>query len=403
MSGGSSGGSGTGSSANVYEPAGQGTADYNWNQILQPLINQSIAGTSPGAAYYPQAQMATQNYITQNPSADIYYGTAQQAPQLGANINATAGSNINALESGIGQLSALQPSIAGSAGTPAYGTAAAGANTGAAGGTNLMGAAGQVLSTGFDPQQALYNQQSSNALNSQNAINAMSGVAGTPYGAGVTGQNQQLFNQNWLNQQLGRQQSALGSAAPAYTAGEALTQAPLNTQNNQLSLINSLLGSNLGSIAGAGTSAMNLGTGGMEALLAGGAAPYNASNAIGQNDLSALSNLVNLGNTQYQLPESVLNNLQSYMGLGQSASQIANSIDQTQNQQLASIGSGIGTGTSLGLNALGLNNGGLGTALGIGDGAASDASLFNPGAVADTTFNPSGFGAAALPFALGGS
>ena len=58
MSGGSSGGSGTGSSANVYEPAAQGTADYNWNQILQPLINQSAnagAGT-PGGTYYPQAQ-----------------------------------------------------------------------------------------------------------------------------------------------------------------------------------------------------------------------------------------------------------------------------------------------------------------------------------------------------------
>ena len=249
-----------------------------------------------------------------------------------------------------------------------------------------MGAADQVLSTGFDPQQALYNQQSSNALNQQNAINAMSGIAGTPYGAGVTGQNQQLFNQNWLNQQLGRQQGALSSAAPAYAAGQTLTQAPLSTQNNQLSVLNQLLNSqntagsvgagalaNLtGATSTAGTGAANLGTSALNTLLAGTNAPYAASNAVGTNDLTALGNLINIGNSQYQLPQSVLGNLQSYMGLGQSASSTANQIDAAQNNQLASIGSGLGTAGSLGLGAY--NAGLFGSAA-----APAAASLLIPG------------------------
>lgn len=402
MSGGSSGGSGTGSSANVYEPAAQGTADYNWNQILQPLINQAAnagAGT-PGGIYYPQAQSATQNYITQNPSASEYYGTSQLAPSLGSDVNATAGQDINSLQTDIGQLSSLNPSLTanafnpqygadvGAAGLsgPAYGTAMAGSNQAASAGQGLMGAANQVLSTGFDPQQALYNQQSSNALNQQNAINAMSGIAGTPYGAGVTGQNQQLFNQNWLNQQLGRQQGALSSAAPAYAAGQTLTQAPLSTQNNQLSVLNQLLNSqnsagalganalagNAGAAGSAATNSYNLGSGGLNTLLAAGQAPYSASQTIGTNDLTALGNLINIGNSQYQLPQSVLGNLQSYMGLGQSASSTANQIDAAQNNQLASIGSGLGTAGSLGLGAY--NAGLFGSAA-----APAAASLLIPG------------------------
>ena len=252
-----------------------------------------------------------------------------------------------------------------------------------------MGAANQVLSTGFDPQQALYNQQSSNALNQQNAINAMSGIAGTPYGAGVTGQNQQLFNQNWLNQQLGRQQGALSSAAPAYAAGQTLTQAPLSTQNNQLSVLNQLLNSQ--NTAGSRServrwqigrgAASNRGDGSRTILalvalntLLGPARtrPMPPRTTVGTNDLTALGNLINIGNSQYQLPQSVLGNLQSYMGLGQSASSTANQIDAAQNNQLASIGSGLGTAGALGLGAY--NAGLFGSAA-----APAAASLLIPG------------------------
>lgn len=457
MSGGSSGGSGTGSSANVYEPAAQGTADYNWNQILQPLINQSAnagAGT-PGGTYYPQAQ-GDLNAITNNPWMNTYLGGAVQASGQSGAINNQSLSDAGLLQNLAGiDAGPANAAIINNAFNPEYGAliqnaglntgaytqaaegsqlganlgtgligaaqllasggaspvSSAGAGQAAAAGQQLMGAGGQILSSGFDPQQAMYNQQSSNALNQQNAINAMSGIAGTPYGAGVTGQNQQLFNQNWLNQQLGRQQSAASAAgaadttggaltqmpltnylsqvqaaAPLGSAGQTLTQAPVSTQNNQLSVLNQLLNSqntagsvgagalaNLtGATSAAGTGAANLGTSALNTLLAGTNAPYAASNAVGTNDLTALGNLINIGNSQYQLPQSVLGNLQSYMGLGQSASSTANQIDAAQNNQLASIGSGLGTAGALGLGAY--NAGLFGSAA-----APAAASLLIPG------------------------
>lgn len=78
----------------------------------------------------------------------------------------------------------------------------------------------QILATGFDPQNALRNREEGTMLDRQNAINAMNGVAGTPYAAGVTGDASRNFGLEWLDRQLGRQATAAGTAANLTGAAE---------------------------------------------------------------------------------------------------------------------------------------------------------------------------------------
>jgi hypothetical protein len=82
--------------------------------------------------------------------------------------------------------------------------------------SNLNQGAQQLLQTGMDPQQALYNRTAQRVLDQQRAVNALSGVGTSPYGAGVTGQAMENFNIDWQNQQLARQQAALQGAGTAY-------------------------------------------------------------------------------------------------------------------------------------------------------------------------------------------
>ena len=66
----------------------------------------------------------------------------------------------------------------------------------------------QILQTGFDPQSQLYNRTAGQVSDQSNAINAMSGVAGTPYGAGLSDMNMRNFNIDWQNNLLNRERTA---------------------------------------------------------------------------------------------------------------------------------------------------------------------------------------------------
>jgi hypothetical protein len=209
-------------------------------------------------------------------------------------------------------------------------------------------AGAQALNTAFDPQQSLYNAQSGQLQDQQNAINAMSGVAGTPYGAGVTGQNMQNFNNQWLNQALARQgQGAQTYGAIGQGAGQDLSVA--------------------GNLA---TTGANLGTTGLNTIAQTSGLPYSAANAQGANSLNALSSYVPIGNSQYQIPQQALSDALSYMGYGTAASQLAGNLGQMGTNQLYQGLGGIGTGLGL---ATGAN------ALGGGAGAADASTFFNPG------------------------
>lgn len=129
-------------------------------------------------------------------------------------------------------------------------------------GGSLAGQAQSALSpTAFNPAQ--YSQQYQQMLDQTNAINAMNGVSGTPYGAGVANTASQNFNNNWNQQQIGLENTAantastlLGAGTNAATAGTALGQSiatlPLNEQQQAIQDYLNYLGG--------GTAAANAGT-----------------------------------------------------------------------------------------------------------------------------------------------
>lgn len=505
------------------EAAGLPNQYGGWaSQIMAPASGmQQEAAMLPG---WGMMQAAT----TEAP-VGFLQNLAYQAPAQAAAYAGGALAPVNTLYGQIGTLqgqqSALSPLVGQAAGTFAP----------------LTQAAQTILNAGYDPQNALFNRTQQQVLDQSNALNAMSGVANSPYGAGVTGQNLSNFDINWQNNLLNRMSTAAGAAQGLYgqalgglgtagslagqigglgtqigglgstigglygTAGNLMNQgygaaanlsgqagnlmsaggaqylnalAQQNTLNqgaaslfgqganvygqglqlqntlnqgaanlfgqganiyNQgLNTASSLLGqsTNLAGAAGqlaqlgelpqqyytqnlmqqlqpallaaqaaqAGTSAFGnlVGAAGSAYGQAGNllnnyvqgaqsvnAAPYNLYQAMQGNNLAAIGQGINLGNQQYQLPENLMGNAQAYMGLGQSASSIANQIAAQnyaeQQQSLGNIGSLIGFGSmgsglfgGGGLLGTGLLAGGLGAT-----GTAGDLGAF--GSMADFT------------------
>jgi hypothetical protein len=70
----------------------------------------------------------------------------------------------------------------------------------------------QALTTAFDPQQALFAKQFQQQQDQQNVTNAQNGVAGTPYGAGLSQQGNQNFDIAWQQAQLQNQATGANTA-----------------------------------------------------------------------------------------------------------------------------------------------------------------------------------------------
>lgn len=93
------------------------------------------------------------------------------------------------------------------------------ANQWAAQGPQMFNYANQVMQTGFDPQDALYNKTRGNVQDQMRASQGARGVDMTPYGAGLENQGMSDFNINWENQQLQRQAMASQAAAGLFGQG----------------------------------------------------------------------------------------------------------------------------------------------------------------------------------------
>ena len=124
-----------------------------------------------------------------------------------------------------------------------------------------IGAAGQILQTGFDPQQALYNRTAQQVAEQSRAGVSAAGLGATPWGAGVTGQNMSDFNINWNAAQLGRQTEAAkaaqglyagagGAGINAFNLGNTATLAGVNASSLPWGIQNAILGAQLGGLGG---------------------------------------------------------------------------------------------------------------------------------------------------------
>lgn len=272
----------------------------------------------------PAGSTGTGTGDTANVYAPQYQPQADQslwqtlAPLLGASANAGAGT-----PGGVAYPQAQNEVSNFLTGSPYATQALTGAQTGASlglpGAQAISTGAGDVLNTGFDPQSALFNRTQQEVTDQSNAANAMAGVGQTPYGASVTSNALGNFDINWQQQQQQQQAAALGAATGAYPAATSL----------------------------AASSA---------------ALPYSTGANIASNALQGLGSQVNLGNSQYALPQQAIADLQSYMGTGQQASQISGQLGalglQEEQNSLSGIGSLFGSlfGSSVGQGFQGIGS-----------------------------------------------
>jgi hypothetical protein len=405
-----SSGSGGGSTANVFTPPNQGLAATDFGQLVQPWVSQGINAINQVGGYgspYGNAFAAAQPYVGQAqgltnqyllPGGSGYDPSSFQAlnqSQIGANYG--QGTLWPMTQQGTQELFSAGME------TLPLGYNQYNYNSGLA--NNLynslipqgqqfynqtMPIANQVAATAFDPQGALFHQQFGQAQDASGVANAISGLSGSPYAASTTADALNNFNIGWQNNLLGRQaaggQAYSGLANTALSGLEGLTNTGVGayntlTQSGMQDILSSLTGG-----AGALQTAQQLGTGGTQSLNQLALSPYQLGQMFSGNALQGLSGLSNLGGSvaglgqsAYQLPQQVLNDLESYMQLGQSASQISGQLgNQGFLQNASSIGGGLsGLNSLFGQNSLfggssGLfGGGGLGGLLGFGGGDAA--------------------------------
>jgi hypothetical protein len=365
-----------------------------YNRTLQQITDQQNAqnamsgvGTSPyGAGVTGQAQ---RNFNIDWQNAQLQrQATADQVAQglsgqQAANITGagnllsgltTAGSNLGLgvanqrlanTQAGANILSGLTTA----GGNLGLGAAANLLNNTTAGG-NLYG---NLLSNAATTGGNLTNDQINAALGGSQAFNNLAAGAGNLAGGAAAlsgaGLSQILAgaagagNLATTGANLGAGASALSSAASAQ---------PSNLYQTQQQNILNALGQQTAAAA-TGTSALGnltnqaLGVGdsftkNLANTAAFGSLPQQTAQQQEQNALNALTQQVNLGNQNYALPQQVINDLQSYLTLGQSASayggNLANLSNQAQAGNLQSIGTlgALASPALFGSTGLGLTN-----------------------------------------------
>lgn len=251
--------------------------------------------------------------------------------------------------------------------------------------TGGMPEAQQLLETGFDPQGALYDREFQKMQDQQNAINAMYGVSGSAYGAGVAGDSARNFNLDWQDRQLGRQLSALGGFGQHQASVTGNLTNLVNTGGNQYNNLssgavgnyNNLLSGatdRFGRLADTASTALNRGVDNQRLNYATGADIWSGLNRTGMDLLGGASahgtDALNTLYTSSQLPSQtylgnidsqiaalnaltsgttsalqpnmqILDALSNYMQLGQNATRNAQNATQMNNAQRAASMQGL--------------------------------------------------------------
>lgn len=189
-----------------------------------------------------------------------------------------------------------------------------------AGALSLLPAAQQTLTMGFDPQQELYHRALQQLNDQVNVHSAQSGTTSSPYGASVANAANSNFNIDWQNQQLQRAIQSLGAAGTA-----------------------------TGQAASGATAAGALGTAGAGNILEGGGVPYDTSQTIGNNQNSALAQLLAGLTGQNTLNQGTISDLMQYLGLGANQSNAqAGVTSDTYKNQLTGGAAGAAAGMDIG-------------------------------------------------------
>lgn len=277
-------------------------------QFNMPNMQGAAQGAYQGIQNIPGAQMGAWAVpMAQQTAEQLYNNPGQQQFIQGANNASQVGQQQAANQYGYGNAVSQQ-------------------------GASLFPYAGQVMNTGFDPQNALYARTLQQVQDQTRAAQAARGVAMTPYGAGLEDQSTRNFNIDWQNAQLGRQ-------AQAAQAATGLT--------------------------GAGTSAIGAGqqmaAGAPGQYLQSAMMPYAAYSQIGQGQQGALQGALQTTGQGQQVSAYPAEEYLRYLQVGNQAGGVANQNAQlglnqanmafNQNQQL---------GQNLGRSLQGLSMNGSG-------------------------------------------
>lgn len=203
------------------------------------------------------------------------------------------------------------------------------ANSGILGGSvpGLTGAAGSILSAGFDPQQALYNRTLQQTQDQTLANLTNSGLATTPWGQGVLGNTLGNFNIDWQNNLLNRMTTGAQGA-------EGL----------------------LGQAGSTAQGAFDLGSAAPSAAVSTGMLPFSTYNTIATNPLGILGTGAQYGITSSQIPQTQTGDWLSYLSGANSANSIANQtagLGLQQNQMAFNQNQAFGGNIGYGLGQLG--------------------------------------------------
>jgi hypothetical protein len=251
-----------------------------------------------------------------------------------------------------------QQSVSGAQNASGYGAQQAGQM--AQGANQLYGQMGQVpglenqlVQSSFDPQHQLYAYMQAQNENQTNADLASRGLNMSGAGAQIAAQQNQLFNQNWQNNQLQRQlQGVQGVGALNQSAGQLGT-----------------VGANMGTQA---TNLMNQSS----------SLPYQAQ-LYRANQLMGLYNQAGQIGQQAQVPtQQMIADYNQYQGLGSPSSQLgqqgmvnsaSNQFGQYLQQNAKPISNAIGSAVSnWGSGMSGSSGGNSGDYLGTGSGYNSN-------------------------------
>jgi hypothetical protein len=207
-----------------------------------------------------------------------------------------------------------------------------------------MGYVPGVMATGFDPQSALYNQQYQKATDAAKASAAQSGLAGSPFAAGMTADAGQNFNLNWQDQQQARQAAAIAQLAQLFGAANQGETTGVNNANTLSS------------------GASDAFSKGLDTLYGSTGAPASTYDTQQNQTMDALKSLV-AALTGINSAQGTNTDLWAkYLGLGQSSTQIADQATQYNNQSsfMGGLGSLLGTIGQIGS----MSTGGGGTIFG---------------------------------------
>lgn len=243
--------------------------------LFGPAMNMGLGqvGGMPNtyASTLPQFGNVVDQYFTNNPGIGTATGGAQQAATMGAG----AANNFM----GLGQFLAQM-------------------------GQNFAPYMGQILNTGFDPQNALRDRTQQQLLESTRAGQAARGLGNSPFGQGLEQKALSDFNIDWQNNLLNRQTTAAQGAG--------------------------MVGDQVGRDITGGASLMGQAPG---MMASSSMLPYQAFNQIGSGMLGALGQYGQQGFMGTAQPQQQLQDFYQLLGLGNQGSGVMNNMFGNQLNQ----------------------------------------------------------------------